>query len=79
MLLSDRSPPASDEGGDSNLQRQIFTGKRGFTGAIWASDDDDHLLSHAQPLNPPIISRIRSVTCFSSASITSNGLGGVNT
>ena len=29
--------------------------------------------------SPPIISRIRSVTCFSSASITSSGLGGVNT
>ena len=34
-------------------------------------------LDHAD--SPPIISRIRSVTCLSSASITSSGLGGVNT
>ncbi len=31
------------------------------------------------PANPPIIARIRSVTCFNSASITANGLGGSNT
>ena len=34
-------------------------------------------VAHAD--SPPIIARIRSVTCFSSALITSKGRGGVNT
>ena len=70
-----------DKGGYAYFNRQVLAGKRGFAGTIRPGDDDDAFLiaapfSHS---NPPIISRIRSVTCLSSASITSKGRGGVNT